>query len=108
MPGKEPTEAQIVAAAKAYVEHREGACRWSDLSPGAKQYAKSVCRSILCAALAEEMTCCFCAQPAGKDALMDENGEMACRACGEAEFAAQAGERGGAINQSFVKPEKAP
>jgi hypothetical protein len=33
--------------------------------------------------------CLFCGKPSGDDAMVDDNGEVACRSCGEAEFNAQ-------------------
>lgn len=36
--------------------------------------------------------CIFCGKSAGSDPMMDDNGAIACRACGEAEYAAQRAE----------------
>lgn len=88
----EPTEAQIAAAAKAYVEHREGAGRWEVLSPGAKQHAMEVCQKILCAAF-EGLPCIFCGELTGEgNEVHDREGNVACLKCGKAEIAAQTAE----------------
>lgn len=40
-----------------------------------------------------ELVCLFCGRLIGRDAIHDENGEVACKTCGEAELRTQEAER---------------
>ena len=37
----------------------------------------------------DDLTCIFCGLSAGEDSMMDDNGAIACRKCGEAEYKTQ-------------------
>lgn len=39
--------------------------------------------------MSDQSPCTFCGKPVGDDCIYDENGEVACKPCGEAEIQAQ-------------------